>query len=77
MQIEFQLLQVLATENPMKQLPMLQAKLSDLVDRNIAERSWRYSGPEPGIDNEVEAYCNQLINKYSSFWQPAPNTDRN
>ncbi|SFI70934.1 hypothetical protein [Nitrosomonas sp. Nm34] len=76
MQIEYQLLQVLATETPMEKLPTLQAKLYELVDRNIAERSWQFSGPEPGIENEVDAYCNQLISKYSSFWLPAPSVDR-
>jgi len=75
-QLEYQLRKALPVSDPMEELTKIQTKIGDLVDVNIAERSWCHSGPEPGIDTLVDKYCSELVSSFSGYWIPAPNLDR-
>nr|VFK21205.1 MAG: hypothetical protein BECKLPF1236A_GA0070988_102922 [Candidatus Kentron sp. LPFa]VFK23595.1 MAG: hypothetical protein BECKLPF1236C_GA0070990_1000632 [Candidatus Kentron sp. LPFa] len=70
--LENQLMQLLPAPNPMKELINLQVKLGSLVEWNIVEESWRYGGPAPNINAQVNEYCSQLVSIFSAHWDQAP-----
>lgn len=76
-QIEVELLsKVLPQTDPMPDLLQLQAKLSDLVGRNVAEGSIEDCGIDQRFKAEFDEYLKRLVDRFSDFWSPAPSLDR-
>lgn len=81
---------VLAKPAPMQELLDIQAKLSDLVERNIIEGGWPYDGPEPAVlvrqkdlkregeelPSLADKYCEQLVKLHRSTWENEPLAER-
>jgi len=63
-----QIRRAVADPNPMPTLIVIQAKLSDLVERNVAEGAWPYDGPEPGIQSLVDQQYEDLVAPFRGNW---------
>lgn len=75
-QLEFKLRQALANENPMPHLVELQTKLSDLVDRNIAEGSIPNFGIDGALSEQTKEYVDNLVRDFSGHWAAVPEQER-
>jgi hypothetical protein len=76
LQIEHSLRKALPASDPMPALIQLQAKLSDLVDRSIAENAIPDLGIDDSLRHEMDALCNRLVADFGGFWAPGPDADR-
>lgn len=77
-QIETKLHRILGDQNPMPTLnELLEKEVHPVVDRNVQEGSWPWSGPAPSkeIDKDVNALLEELCKKYQSEWIVPPNTN--
>lgn len=76
-QIETKLHRILSDQNPMPTLnELLEKEVHPVVDRNVQEGSWPWSGPAPSreIDKDVKALLEELCNMYQSEWIVPLNT---
>jgi hypothetical protein len=78
-QIERAIREALSEANPMPKLIEQQRRLSDLVDRTIAEGAVPGNGIDESLKGESEDYCQQLVAEFFSHWAneaTAPTTRR-
>lgn len=74
--IEAELQNALREADPIPKLLVLQSKLSDLVDRSIAEDAVSGTGVNEKLQSEWEKYAETLIRLHGANWAPAPEIDR-
>ena len=76
LQIEHALREALPAPNPMPALVTLQAKLSDLVDRSIAESAIPDLGIDEGLHAEMDVLRDRLVADFGLFWDPPPQNEQ-
>jgi len=66
----------LAKPDPMPGLLKIEAEITSLVDRNIAEDAWPWAGIASNTEPPTTKMINELLKRFQTTWSPAPAVDQ-